>query len=182
MQVTQSGVIARGRFQRLQQKLFKVLRQGRLYRDCAGAISPSTIAQTMAWAAKIFRIDADELFSRKHPFERRRHFRLAGRLDPRDVHSHLRIQIVDLTVTFVNGGFPVNFDGRVNCIPGRYIQPTPTMMVAAAIQAVEAMDDGQRGLIELDPVFCDWVRRAFEAELGDERDLSSGWDQVKTGS
>lgn len=103
-------------------------------------------------------------------------------LDPSNVHSHLQIKIVDRTVTFVNGGFPVNFDGRVNCIPGRYIQPTPTMMVAAAIQAVEAMDDGQRGLIELDPVFCDWVRRAFEAELGDERDLSSGWDQVKTGS
>jgi S-adenosylhomocysteine hydrolase len=92
-------------------------------------------------------------------------------LDESNVHSDLQIKLVDRTVTFVNGGFPVNFDGRVNCIPGRYIQPTPTMMVAAAKQAVEALDNRQKGTIELDPDFCKWVDRAFREELGEESSL-----------
>jgi len=89
-------------------------------------------------------------------------------LDELNVHSDLHITLVDRFVTFVNGGFPVNFDGRINCIPGRYIQPTPTMMVAAAIQAAETLDNQQRGIVDLDPAFCAWVDEAFRKELGDE--------------
>ena len=92
-------------------------------------------------------------------------------LDEHNVHSNLHIKLVDRSVTFVNGGFPVNFDGRVNCIPGRYIQPTPTMMVAATVQAVKAIDNRQRGIIELDPGFCSWVDDAFRKELGVESSL-----------
>lgn len=90
-------------------------------------------------------------------------------LDEFDVHSNLQIKLVDRSVIFVNGGFPVNFDGRVNCIPGHYIQPTPTMMVAAAVQAVKALDKRQRGIIKLDAEFCAWVDGAFRKELGNER-------------
>jgi len=92
-------------------------------------------------------------------------------LDEFNVHSPLVIELVDRAVTFVNGGFPVNFDGRVNCIPGRYIQPTPTMMVAATLQAVEALKSKRVGLVELDPGFCAWVDRAFRKELGQEESL-----------
>ncbi len=92
-------------------------------------------------------------------------------LNEANVHSDLRIHLIDRTVTFVNGGFPVNFDGRVNCIPGRYIQPTPTMMVAGAVQAVEEMRKGSTGIIPLDPDFCAWVDAAFRQELGSESDL-----------
>ena len=92
-------------------------------------------------------------------------------LDELNVHSDLHIKLVDRSVTFVNGGFPVNFDGRVNCIPGHYIQPTPTMMVAAAMQAVKALDNRQRGIVELDSAFCAWVDMAFRKELGDESSL-----------
>jgi S-adenosylhomocysteine hydrolase len=92
-------------------------------------------------------------------------------LDERNVHSDLHIKLVDRSVTFVNGGFPVNFDGRVNCIPGRYIQPTPTMMVAAAKQAVETLKNQQKGIVELDPAFCKWVAGTFREELGDESAL-----------
>jgi len=49
--------------------------------------------------------------------------------------ADLRFNFVDREATFVNAGFPVNFDGRVNCVPAHYIQPTPTMMCAAAVQA-----------------------------------------------
>jgi S-adenosylhomocysteine hydrolase len=92
-------------------------------------------------------------------------------LDEFNVHSDLHIKLVDRSVTFVNGGFPVNFDGRVNCIPGHYIQPTPTMMVAAAVQAVKALNDRQKGIVKLDPAFCSWVDVAFRKELGDESSL-----------
>ncbi len=92
-------------------------------------------------------------------------------LDESKVHSPLVIELVDRTVTFVNGGFPVNFDGRVNCIPGRYIQPTPTMMAAATVQAVEALKSNKVGLVELDPEFCAWVDSAFREELGQEESL-----------
>jgi hypothetical protein len=89
-------------------------------------------------------------------------------LDESDVHSNLRFHFIDREATFVNGGFPVNFDGRVNCVPAHYIQPTPTMMCAAAVQAVRAT---QKGLIDLDPRFCEWVIDEFKRELADEASL-----------
>ena len=84
------------------------------------------------------------------------------------MHSDLRFHFVDREATFVNGGFPVNFDGRVNCVPAHYIQPTPTMMCAAAVQAVHSTE---RGLIPLDEAFSRWLDAEFRAELGDEASL-----------
>jgi S-adenosylhomocysteine hydrolase len=89
-------------------------------------------------------------------------------LDESAVHSDLRIHFVDREATFVNGGFPVNFDGRVNCVPAHYIQPTPTMMCAAAVQAARST---QKGLLDLDPDFCRWVTAEFRRELADEVSL-----------
>jgi hypothetical protein len=89
----------------------------------------------------------------------------------RGVHCDLRIRLPDREVTFVNGGFPVNFDGRINCIPSRYIQPTPAMMVAATVQAAALLETSRTGLIDLDPEFCAWINREFRAELEDEAAL-----------
>jgi S-adenosylhomocysteine hydrolase len=89
-------------------------------------------------------------------------------LDERNVHSDLSIHFVDREVTFLNGGFPVNFDGRVNCVPAHYIQPTQTMMCAAAVQAIRSKE---KGLIDLDPSFCAWLTEEFKKELGDEASL-----------
>jgi S-adenosylhomocysteine hydrolase len=91
-------------------------------------------------------------------------------LDEDHVHSDLRFHFVDRNATFLNGGFPINFDGRVNCIPAHYIQPTPTMMCAAAVQA---MSSTTPGLIDLDPDFCGWLDTEFRAELADEASLLS---------
>jgi hypothetical protein len=60
------------------------------------------------------------------------------------------------------GCFPVNFDGRVNCVPAHYIQPTPTMMCAAAVQAVRST---RKGLLPLDPAFGRWLDAEFRIEL-----------------
>ena len=92
-------------------------------------------------------------------------------LDESQVHSDLRFHFVDRDATFVNGGFPVNFDGRVNCVPAHYIQPTPTMMCAAAVQAVRSTT---RGLIDLSRSFCEWLDAEFRSELGDEASLLPG--------
>jgi hypothetical protein len=86
-------------------------------------------------------------------------------LNESDVHSDLKFRLVDCEAKFLNGGFPINFDGQVNCVPGRYIQPTVTMMVAGAVQALETTGTG---IIPLETEFCDWVENAFRTELGDE--------------
>jgi hypothetical protein len=82
-----------------------------------------------------------------------------------DIHSDITFRLVDREATFLNAGFPVNFDGRVNCVPTRYMQPTATMMVSAAVQATMC---SSTGLVDLDPAFCAWLDREFRAELGDE--------------
>jgi len=89
-------------------------------------------------------------------------------LDEFEVHSALHIRFIDRAATFVNGGFPVNFDGRVNCVPAHYIQPTPTMMCAAAVQAVNSTE---KGLVELDYAFGRWLDAEFRSELEDEASI-----------
>jgi len=86
-------------------------------------------------------------------------------LDERQLHSDLKFHFVGQEATFVNGGFPVNFDGRINCVPMHYIQPTPTMMCAAAVQAVKS---DKRGLEDMEPEFCEWLEDDFRRELGEE--------------
>jgi len=93
---------------------------------------------------------------------------LRAGLDEADLHADIRLRLVDRTVTFVNGGFPVNFNGRLTVCPSRLIQPTPTMMVAAAVQAAGALRAGQLGVQALDPPFCDWVDTSFRALLGEQ--------------
>ncbi|MFI4880800.1 MAG: hypothetical protein ACHQD6_10030 [Steroidobacterales bacterium] len=99
--------------------------------------------------------DADDLWIRRDG------------LDLRDIHAPLTLHLVDREVTFVNAGFPVNFDGRLTVCPSRYIQPTPTMMVAATVQAAAALRADARGVQELDGSFCTWVDREFRALLGE---------------
>jgi hypothetical protein len=91
---------------------------------------------------------------------------LRNKFDIENIHSDIILQLVDREVTFLNGGFPINFNGRVNCIPTVYMQPTATMMVAASQQAVFCTT---KGTVKLDPEFCSWIDIEFKAELGAER-------------
>lgn len=87
------------------------------------------------------------------------------RLDEANIHSDLVFHFVDRDATFINAGFPVNFDGRVNCVPDRYIQPTTTMMCAAAVQAAA---EARKGLVPLDPTFSENLIHDFRHLLGEE--------------
>jgi len=87
-------------------------------------------------------------------------------LDERDLHANIEVKLVDRSVTFANAGFPVNFDGGINTIPSQFIQQTPVMMAAAAIQACDAVKENQSGLLELDHKYCSWVDTHFRDLLG----------------
>lgn len=86
-------------------------------------------------------------------------------MDLANVHSDIHFHFIDREATFINGGFPVNFDGRINNIPLHYIQPTAVMMCAAAVQASRSY---QPGLQDLDAGFCNWITKEFLDELGEE--------------
>jgi threonine dehydrogenase-like Zn-dependent dehydrogenase len=71
------------------------------------------------------------------------------------LHSDIVINLVDRKATFLNGGFPINFDGMtIGRIPPEGIQVTVAMMVRAAIQALQTR---RKGLIALDRKFCRWL-------------------------
>ncbi|MFN5194399.1 MAG: hypothetical protein ACK5E6_08230 [Cyanobacteriota bacterium] len=76
-----------------------------------------------------------------------------------DVHADISLQVIDHVVHIANGGFPVNFDGRLNRIAPEQIQITQAMMVHGAIQAVQSEHLG--GLVPLDPAFGDDLVEAF---------------------
>lgn len=88
-------------------------------------------------------------------------------LNERNVHADLKIHLVSREATFVNAGFPVNFNGRLTVCPTRFIQPTPTMMVEAAVQAIAALRAGYKDVLELGNGFPDWVDREFRQLLGE---------------
>jgi S-adenosylhomocysteine hydrolase len=79
-------------------------------------------------------------------------------LHERSLHSSIRIHLVDRAVTFLNGGFPVNFDGAVNCVPPRFIQATHALQVGAALEARTAT---RQGLLPVSDDLCCWVEDRF---------------------
>jgi S-adenosylhomocysteine hydrolase len=84
-------------------------------------------------------------------------------LATRSIHDPIDMRLVDRTVRFLNGGFPVNFDGRVNCVAPERIQVTRALMVGAALQAVET---GECGIVPLSDEVCAWVDRTYADLLG----------------
>jgi S-adenosylhomocysteine hydrolase len=61
-----------------------------------------------------------------------------GNIDQSNFHADIQIRFPGRRATLLNGGFPINFDGRICCVPDRYIQITMALMVQAAVQAVHA--------------------------------------------
>jgi hypothetical protein len=82
-----------------------------------------------------------------------------------DCHRDIEFRFAGSRATFLNGGFPINFDGRVSTIPWRHIQITPTLMIAGAVQGVLA---DRPGIIELCPFLCAWIDTRFRELIGQE--------------
>ncbi len=64
------------------------------------------------------------------------------------IHTSLRIRdsAKQKQVTFINASFPVNFDGKMECLPLRYIQATHTLLYAAGYQALETIQPGLKSI------------------------------------
>lgn len=69
-------------------------------------------------------------------------------------HDDIVLSLNGKILTFLNSGFPINFDGRVNSVPPKYMQATRICMVAGAIQAATAK---QAGLQSLSQRYSEWV-------------------------
>ena len=52
------------------------------------------------------------------------------------IHAPLRLQKGDIRFSFLNAGFPVNFDGRLECLPYLVIQITHGLLLAAAQESL----------------------------------------------
>lgn len=58
------------------------------------------------------------------------------------------------TFSFLNAGFPVNFDGRLECLPIRAIQATHCLLYSAACQVLKQESPGLR---PINPASDNWI-------------------------
>jgi hypothetical protein len=50
------------------------------------------------------------------------------------IHSSIKMQIENRTFSFMNAGFPINFDGKLECVPPQLIQITHALLLAASLE------------------------------------------------
>jgi hypothetical protein len=86
-------------------------------------------------------------------------------LHKRPIRETIEIRLVDRDVHFLNGGFPVNFTGAVNCVSPKYIQTTHTLQVGGAVQA---LSEKRSGLLDLDRSLCRFVQKKFNEMMANE--------------
>lgn len=79
-----------------------------------------------------------------------------------EIHRPMFMELVDRRAAFLNSGFPINFDGRINCVPAPYMQPTSLLMVQGMLQAART---DETGCVQLDPDFCARLDQAFRKSL-----------------
>ncbi|MHC4945510.1 MAG: hypothetical protein ACYTG7_21060 [Planctomycetota bacterium] len=71
------------------------------------------------------------------------------------IHAEIRFrQEKGKTFSFLNAGFPVNFDGKLECLPSVLIQATHGLLYQASIQTLEQKG---AGVNTVDPVEDDWI-------------------------
>ena len=75
------------------------------------------------------------------------------------IHATIRMRDHERQFAFLHAGFPVNFDGEIECVPARFIQATHTLLYSAAHQVLRSSGSG------MVPIDCDddeWIlREAF---------------------
>jgi hypothetical protein len=70
------------------------------------------------------------------------------------IRATIRFRDAARTISFLHAGFPVNFDGEIDCLPARIIQTTDVLLYAAAYESL-ALDSP--GLYLISPETDDWV-------------------------
>ncbi len=72
------------------------------------------------------------------------------------------------TFSFLNAGFPVNFDGRLECLPAKIIQATHGLLFTASIQALAQKGPG---INTLNPDDNEWIFKRAVSELSRSPEL-----------
>jgi hypothetical protein len=70
--------------------------------------------------------------------------------------------------SFLNAGFPVNFDGRIECLPTKIIQATHGLLFAAGIQALARKGSG---INTVNPDDDKWIFKRAVSELSNSPEL-----------
>jgi S-adenosylhomocysteine hydrolase len=66
------------------------------------------------------------------------------------IHAPIHMQLNGKKFSFLNAGFPINFDGNLECVPYLIIQLTHGMLVAAAKESLECKEVGLHRLNDAD--------------------------------
>ena len=69
------------------------------------------------------------------------------------IHTDIQMQWGDKRLSFLNAGFPVNFDGKLECLPGRIIQITHALLLAASQETLKI----EPGFHKLNDIDDDWT-------------------------
>ena len=69
------------------------------------------------------------------------------------IHAKINMNLDDKKFSFINAGFPVNFDGRIECIPYQIIQLTHCMLIAASQETLGK----KHGLHHLNNINDNWI-------------------------
>ncbi len=72
------------------------------------------------------------------------------------------------TFSFLNAGFPVNFDGRIECLPTKIIQATHGLLYMAGIQSLAQQGPG---INTLNPDVDEWIFKQAIRELSNSPEL-----------
>ena len=72
------------------------------------------------------------------------------------------------TFSFLNAGFPVNFDGRLECLPTKIIQATHGLLFTASIQALAREGPG---INTINPDDDEWIFKRAVSELSNSPEL-----------
>jgi S-adenosylhomocysteine hydrolase len=92
------------------------------------------------------------------------HINNLSSLEKARIHSEIQFRFDNRSATVLNGGFPINFDGkRIDRIPPEEIQLTAALMVQAAVQAATTTDSG---IVPLDDCFCQQIASDFKGKSG----------------
>ncbi len=76
-------------------------------------------------------------------------------VDPgKGIHSDLHFKGESSDFYFINSGFPVNFTGKKECLPLKFIQPTHALLYAASYQV---LNHPKTGLHSLNEEYDNWI-------------------------
>lgn len=73
------------------------------------------------------------------------------------IHSNITLKKDNKSFTFLNAGFPINFDGTTESQPYWTIQMTHCLLIAASQEAIKQTKAGKFGFKELNPDDDTWI-------------------------